>query len=163
MGMTLASLADRSASRLRLPELPDVPARASIVDRPHLRIDPLTCATLSATVAQDEDRRLRETALDGPAGTMETETARPFLTAAERRRRDPTETLLRRPWVNPDTQGEDGDAPIHRASEQGHVEVLELLIAAGADVDRQNSRGDTAAHLAAEHGHDRCLELLIES
>ena len=44
----------------------------------------------------------------------------------------------------------------------GHKEVVELLIAKGADVNAKNDGGYTPLHQAAINGHKEIAELLIE-
>lgn len=54
------------------------------------------------------------------------------------------------------------DTPLHLAAWQGHYEVIEALLDAGADI---NARGDmqrTPLHYAVEHSHPRIAALLCE-
>jgi ankyrin repeat protein len=53
-----------------------------------------------------------------------------------------------------------GYTPLHFAAEQGHNEIVELLIANGADVNARNQWGRTPLHQAA-NGHNEIAELLI--
>jgi len=46
---------------------------------------------------------------------------------------------------------------------EGHTAVVELLLAAGADVDAKNNYGWTALHYAAAYGHADVVELLLEA
>lgn len=43
----------------------------------------------------------------------------------------------------------------------GRVEVVRLLLAAGADVNVQDADGSTALMCAAEHGHTTIVKLLL--
>lgn len=43
----------------------------------------------------------------------------------------------------------------------GHIEVVEILIDAGADIDLQNQRGRTALMFASSRGHLDILKLLV--
>jgi ankyrin repeat protein len=51
---------------------------------------------------------------------------------------------------------------IHVASKFGHREVVEALIALGADVTVADGQGNTALHYAASEGHEDVLRLLVE-
>jgi ankyrin repeat protein len=50
----------------------------------------------------------------------------------------------------------------HLASQKGHPDVAELLLANHAMVDTQEAHGDTAIHLATYYGHIAVAELLID-
>ena len=56
-----------------------------------------------------------------------------------------------------------GRTPLHIAAEEGHKEIAELLIAAGADVNAKDSVGFTPLHEAAWKGHKEVVELLIDN
>ena len=47
--------------------------------------------------------------------------------------------------------------------EQGDVEIVRLLIGAGADLNRQNRQGRTALMLAADSGRLDMVEMLLEA
>ena len=51
--------------------------------------------------------------------------------------------------------------PLHYAAKMGHVECIEALLAAGADLANRTSDGSTALHLAAEHDRADCLRVLL--
>lgn len=59
----------------------------------------------------------------------------------------------------------DGSTPLHCAAWKGHVEVVRLLLDAGADIEAQNQNshwGTTPLHAAA-HGNQKAVaELLIQ-
>ena len=46
-----------------------------------------------------------------------------------------------------------------RAATQGHVEVCELLVNYGCDVNAKNSLGMTALYMAACAGHTDCCQV----
>jgi len=46
------------------------------------------------------------------------------------------------------------------ASENGHMEVVKVLLAAGADVNVKSRTGNTALSQATEQGHSEIIELL---
>eukprot|EP00922_Rhytidocystis_sp_ex-Travisia-forbesii_P055004 GHVS01081472.1.p1 GENE.GHVS01081472.1~~GHVS01081472.1.p1 ORF type:complete len:424 (+),score=90.77 GHVS01081472.1:188-1459(+) len=51
--------------------------------------------------------------------------------------------------------------PLHRAAVKGHLEVLKLLLEAGAAIDATTQWGCTALHLAATNGHCEVVEELL--
>jgi len=51
--------------------------------------------------------------------------------------------------------------PLHFAAQAGQTDVVEYLIAHGADVDAKNSSDETPLHAAAAKGHKEIVELLI--
>jgi hypothetical protein len=51
---------------------------------------------------------------------------------------------------------------LHEASGEGHLEIVQLLLGAGADVDLAEFDGDTALVNASEFGHAKVVELLLE-
>ena len=50
--------------------------------------------------------------------------------------------------------------PLHRAAQQGHARVVELLLKAGADAVASDASGVTPAALAEKHGHVSIAQLL---
>eukprot|EP00808_Paulinella_micropora_P014917 g46864.t1 len=54
-----------------------------------------------------------------------------------------------------------GVSPVHVASENGHAKLLDLLIAAGADVNISDANGSTPVYIASQKGKVDCLESLI--
>jgi len=57
-----------------------------------------------------------------------------------------------------------GFTPLYWASEHGHKNVVELLIAEGADVNAVNGgrfMEQTALHIAVSYGHDDIVEILL--
>ncbi len=51
--------------------------------------------------------------------------------------------------------------PLHIASEMGRVDVVKVLLAAGADVRAQNKGGDTPLHFAAARGRVEAVKALL--
>ena len=51
--------------------------------------------------------------------------------------------------------------PLMYAAEAGHIDVLNALLAAGADVNALSSLGTTAAYLAAKDGHLNAVKALV--
>lgn len=54
----------------------------------------------------------------------------------------------------------DGTSPLHEAARGGHVEIVQRLLAAGADPECRDSSGKIAADLAAENGHAAIVDVL---
>jgi ankyrin repeat protein len=54
----------------------------------------------------------------------------------------------------------DGTSPLHEAARGGHLETVQILIAAGADRATRDRDGRTAGELAAENGHAAVGKLL---
>lgn len=55
-----------------------------------------------------------------------------------------------------------GDSALIRAAREGHTQIVELLLKAGADPDGTNHRGTTALMSAAYHGKCETMESLIK-
>ncbi len=49
------------------------------------------------------------------------------------------------------------------ASQSGHLAIVELLIAAKADVNAQNYRGTTSLHVAAAMGQTEIASVLLKN
>ncbi|XP_075104124.1 uncharacterized protein LOC107778106 isoform X1 [Nicotiana tabacum] len=56
---------------------------------------------------------------------------------------------------------EEGWVPLHSATSSGNVEIVEILLSRGADVNLKNDGGRTALHYAASKGRVKIAELLI--
>lgn len=54
-----------------------------------------------------------------------------------------------------------GWTPLHKASGNGHVECVELLLASGAVIDAPSETGETSLHFAAAFGQADCAEALL--
>jgi len=63
---------------------------------------------------------------------------------------------------NPSSQDLD-DSPLLAAARAGHTDVVNILLAHGADSKRRTDNGNTALHLAAAGGHEEMCNLLIRS
>jgi ankyrin repeat protein len=56
-----------------------------------------------------------------------------------------------------------GQTPLSVASEKGHKDVVQLLLAAGqVDVDSKDKNGQTPLWMAARNGHEGIVQLLLE-
>ncbi|HQR05251.1 MAG TPA: ankyrin repeat domain-containing protein [Gemmatales bacterium] len=54
----------------------------------------------------------------------------------------------------------DGTSALHEATRQGHLNIVQWLIRAGADKGMKNSDGKTAAEVATEKGHHQIAQFL---
>ena len=61
------------------------------------------------------------------------------------------------------TKNDDGWTPLHKAAYEGYREIVELLIAKGADVNAKGgvTKGTIPLHKAASNGHKEVAEVLI--
>ena len=57
--------------------------------------------------------------------------------------------------------GIDESTPLHVAAHSGHIEIVRLLIAGGADIRARAAGGTTPMHMAALGGHAEIVELLL--
>ncbi|ROT81850.1 ankyrin repeat protein [Penaeus vannamei] len=53
------------------------------------------------------------------------------------------------------------EKPLHVAAEEGHEEIVKMLILGGVDVNGKNEKGSTPLHFAAQEGHEAAAEELI--
>uniref|UniRef100_A0A0E0CKQ3 F-box domain-containing protein n=1 Tax=Oryza meridionalis TaxID=40149 RepID=A0A0E0CKQ3_9ORYZ len=63
--------------------------------------------------------------------------------------------------AHPDKVDNKGFTPLHFAAEEGYCNIVELLLAKGAQVDSMSVRG-TPLHLAATNGQHRVVEILLD-
>jgi ankyrin repeat protein len=56
-----------------------------------------------------------------------------------------------------------GNRPIHIAAQNGHMDLVKLLIDREADLDAKNKKGNTALHMAVEYDYYESCQLLIEA
>ncbi len=59
------------------------------------------------------------------------------------------------------TQNESGWAPLHEATVNGHLEVVQLLLHLGADIGIRTFEGDTPLHKAVRWGHAEVVRKLL--
>ena len=70
---------------------------------------------------------------------------------------------LLRAGHHPDTKDSYGNTSLLLASERGHTQVLQLLLAAGADINHRNTAvGWSALHCAGYTGQVEAVRLLVE-
>ena len=56
-----------------------------------------------------------------------------------------------------------GRAAAHHASRNGHVEIVKLLLAAGAKKDKTTINGKSDLTLATQKGHHEIIQLLQQA
>lgn len=56
-----------------------------------------------------------------------------------------------------------GNRPIHIAGQNGHGNIVQLLIKLKADVNAQNQKGNTALHMALSYDYYDCCMMLIQA
>lgn len=57
----------------------------------------------------------------------------------------------------------DGMTPLHWASDRGHIDVIRLLLASGADINAQDLCDNTPLHIAGMANQKEVVRLLIDS
>jgi ankyrin repeat protein len=66
--------------------------------------------------------------------------------------------------MDPKSKDESGRTALHRAAENGHDEVVDILLKNGATVDAKETKfGQTSLHLAALNGHRTVAQKLLEN
>lgn len=65
--------------------------------------------------------------------------------------------------VAPDERGGGGETALMLAAAKGATDVIEMLIARGADVNATTAVGNTALMMAAARGHVATVRVLVES
>jgi ankyrin repeat protein len=53
--------------------------------------------------------------------------------------------------------------PIHVAADLGKIEILQILIEFGANINQKDSDGQTALHYAASNGYFEAVQYLLSS
>mmetsp|Transcript_26927 Transcript_26927/g.86529 ORF Transcript_26927/g.86529 Transcript_26927/m.86529 type:complete len:208 (+) Transcript_26927:113-736(+) len=56
-----------------------------------------------------------------------------------------------------------GNCPLHIASQNGHLHIVKIVIAAGGDVNKQNKGGQTPMHMAVAYDYDEVTAFLSKS
>ena len=64
---------------------------------------------------------------------------------------------------NVDELDEDGNTPLYRAAQYGHLEIAEFLLEHNADVNAQNQSGASSLFPAVWYGHTKMVQLLLEN
>nr|XP_024215301.1 receptor-interacting serine/threonine-protein kinase 4-like isoform X2 [Halyomorpha halys] len=104
------------------------------------------------SILPDEELRKRLCNEDGEGRT-------PLERASFEGRSDIVQTILR---IGVDFASRKGKVTaVHLAAEEGNLDVLQLLLDNGADLNEATTSKKKAIHFAAERGHDLCLSWLL--
>ena len=69
--------------------------------------------------------------------------------------------ILRRSYADVNVTDENGGTPLYHASKGGHLEVVRVLIAAGAFLNKHSKQGQTAIFWASKNGHAEVVRSLV--
>ena len=61
-----------------------------------------------------------------------------------------------------DMKKDAGSTPLHFASGNGHVQVVQFLVEHGTDATARDKNGSTPLHLASQNGHVEVAQFLVE-
>lgn len=64
--------------------------------------------------------------------------------------------------VGPDSPGNMGWTPAHWAAREGHIAILDYLLASGVSLDARDKKGDSLLHKAAANGQYRACQWLLQ-
>ena len=120
------------------------------------------------SAAHGDEERLRELiALDGNinhiAKEEEYDRATPAIVAAQNNSAGCLRILLEEADLELDRADRWGVTPLQHAARHGHVECIEILLAAGADPSKQSADGSTALHMAVAQDQIQCVRALLQS
>jgi len=99
--------------------------------------------------AEDEDIQLLDASIDGNKDKVE------YLLNEKRNWFIKANVNARRKYYN--------DTALIYASENGHIEIVEVLLDNGADVNAYNNYGDTALINASEKGYEEVVDMLLDN
>jgi 26S proteasome non-ATPase regulatory subunit 10 len=71
--------------------------------------------------------------------------------------------ILEREPSSVDIEGWHGITPLHRVATKGNIEILEILLQFGADVNKVNAFGETPMHYACHMASLRFLSILVDN
>jgi hypothetical protein len=60
------------------------------------------------------------------------------------------------------SDAQNGNVALHLASQNGHFEVVDLLLSRGAKLNPKNFNGNTPLHMAMEYGFENVATLLLQ-
>jgi len=83
-----------------------------------------------------------------------------FIQAVKNSKTAEVVSLLRR-GIDPNSVDPTGQPVLHVAAREGNVEVVQALVAAGADIDKRNAFQETPIMLASLAGHTKIVDFLV--
>ena len=63
----------------------------------------------------------------------------------------------------PNIKNSSGLTPLHLAAQNGHTEIVQLLLQNNADPNIQDNNGDTPLHFSSENDHTETVQLLLQN
>jgi hypothetical protein len=155
-----------------IPKIPPPPQReiASI----HLEPQPINIAALNIAlvnaILHDSlpyvDRSINDGAVvDTVAGDPFTIMNKhsPLYLASHRGKKPIVERILKASKATINFATTDGSTPLHAACQQGHTDIVPILIEAGAKTDIADKDGETPLFVAAGQGHEPIVEVLLKT
>ncbi len=58
---------------------------------------------------------------------------------------------------------DNGETPLHEATYQGNLEIINALVQRGAEIDAKKTGGFTPLHIAAQRGHEDVVDYLLKN
>ena len=154
-------VAARDTIRVELPERePVVPTPQEARDALADRGIPYSQASFIEAAAQGDLDVVRLFVQAGLSVDVQPYTARSVLVST---RANPTSLGHLQKAFYPEEGEQDNDTALMKAAGNGHLEVVKLLVDAGADLLLRNQQGQTAAEFAAAGGHLKVLQYMRDA
>ncbi|KAF0740229.1 hypothetical protein Ae201684P_016356 [Aphanomyces euteiches] len=101
--------------------------------------------------------------LNGLLGKERERIAEQMLIAAEKGNKKAVYLLLHQHIIAPaQCIGMQGFSPLHHAASRGHLDITQLLLSFGWQINQANHSGETPLHLACHGGHAHVVECLLD-
>ena len=82
---------------------------------------------------------------------------------AEEPKEEIIKLLITNPNINLDIKNDDAQSALHIATKYNHINIVKLLLDAGANINAVNDEGDTALHLALQYHYMDMAKLLFSN
>ena len=86
----------------------------------------------------------------------------PLFLASREGKVEAARLLSEQPNTDINSRSLHGLTALHAAAENGHLDIVRLLLDHDADIDAQDSMGRTPLHVASQQGHRDIVRLLLE-